>query len=786
MYSYKPLTLAIVSCFATAVIAAEPSGAGKVSEGDVERANVMLVSPVVVTATRVEQNSFDLPVSIDAVDGNVIREGQLQVNLSETAARVPGVVVNNRNNPAQDLAIQVRGFGARSAFGVRGVRLYADGIPMTMPDGQGQTGTFNLDTAKRVEYLRGPFSALYGNSSGGVVQIFTEDGPDDPTLAAGLTFGSYDTRRASTTFAGDNSGFNYVVNASTYRSDGFRDQSEARRDTLHGKFSFNLGDTTKLTLVATALDQPDNKDPQGLNAAQLKADREQANPNSIKFNTRVSRSHEQVGATLEHVVTKDDTLRLMAYYGQRENEQYQSISVSGQMDDRSGGGVATIDREFGGADIRWAHTGKLAEMPYNFTLGMNYDHMRDDRKGYENFISNLSSNLMMRNIAPVDPVYSRTTCGSIAGGQPIICGVKGLLRRDEINTANSFDQYLQASLDLHPRWQLSGGVRHSRVHFDNNDHYVNRDLYSAGAAPRPEIGTNQINGDDSGSVTFRETTPVIGAVFKVTETFNLYANAGESFETPTFVEMAYKSTGSGLNLDLHPSKSRQYEVGAKWMLGASTLLNASAYQINTDDEIVIQQSTGGRAVYQNVKSSRRKGLELSLDSRLGYGLNAYLAYSYLDAEFTSDFDTCKPFSGLQTRCDPTQAPTFISGGNSGKERIQSGAEIPGTYKQTLFGEVAWNHQPSGFTTALEVKANSRTNVAFKSSYGHAAGYAVASWRGGFAQKVGAWSFGEFLRIENLLDKEYVGSVRVADLNGSYYESAPGSNWLLGLNASYKF
>ena len=164
---------------------------------EVEPANVIIAPPVVVTGTRVEQNSFDLPMSIDATNAAQIQEGQLKVNLSESSSRVPGVVINNRNNPAQDLAIQIRGFGARSAFGVRGVRLYADGIPMTMPDGQGQTGTFNLDTASRVEYLRGPFSALYGNSSGGVVQIFTKDGEKEPTLSGGMTFGSDNTQRYS-------------------------------------------------------------------------------------------------------------------------------------------------------------------------------------------------------------------------------------------------------------------------------------------------------------------------------------------------------------------------------------------------------------------------------------------------------------------------------------------------------------------------------------------------------------------------------------------------------------
>jgi iron complex outermembrane receptor protein len=730
----------------------------------------VLSSPVVVTATRVEQNSFDLPMSIDATSAEDIQEGQLKLNLSESAGRVPGVVVNNRNNPAQDLAVQIRGFGSRSAFGVRGVRLYADGIPMTMPDGQGQTGTFNLDTAERVEYLRGPFSALYGNSSGGVVQIFTQDGPDDPTLSGGITFGSYGTRRESLTFGGDNDGFNYIINANTYRSDGYRDQSYARRDNLHGKFTFDLGDATKLTIVATALDQPDNEDPQGLNAEQLRQDRKQANPGALKFDTRVSRSHEQVGATLEHQLTPDDTLRLMAYYGQRDNEQFQSIPITAQRNDLSGGGVATIDREFGGIDLRWSHIGKLGQLPLNFTAGVNYDKMEDDRKGYENFIANAPLGSVPRLIGgvPID-------CGMELNGKPIYCGTKGNLRRDETNKVHNFDQYLQASLDIHPRWNINAGIRHSHVEFENDDHFL------------LDSGYLNFNPDDSGDVTFSETTPVIGAVFKVTDTLNLYANAGESFETPTFVEMAYSSTG-GFNIDLKPAKSRQYEIGAKWMLGASTLLNAAIFTIDTDDEIVVQQQAGGRTVYQNVDSSERKGFELSLDSRFENGISAYLAYSYLDAEFSSDFTACKPFAEGQTVCDPNAPATFppVLGANSGGEIIRSGSDIPGTYKHTFYGELAWRHEPSGFSTALEGRLFSETYVAFKPEYGKASGYGTAAWRGGFSQKSGDWKFGEFLRIDNLFDKEYVGSVRVGDLNGSYYEPAPERTWLLGLNASYQF
>ncbi|HNV87359.1 MAG TPA: TonB-dependent receptor [Methylotenera sp.] len=701
-----------------------------------EQSNAIVTAPIVVTGTRVEQNSFDLPMSIDATDAEQIQEGQLKVNLSESSSRVPGVVINNRNNPAQDLAIQVRGFGARSAFGVRGVRLYADGIPMTMPDGQGQTGTFNLDTASRVEYLRGPFSALYGNSSGGVVQIFTKDGEKDPTLSGGITFGSYNTRRESIGFSDSGDGFDYIINANTYRSDGYRDQSDTRRDTLHGKINFNINDDTKLTVVATALDQPENEDPQGLTAAQLKADREQAGTNSELFNTRVSRDHQQVGATLEHNLTSNDTARLMAYYGQRDNEQFQSVSVAAQTSapgfQRNGGGVAVIDRSFGGIDARWSHKGELASKPFNFTVGLNYDLMNDDRTGYQNFIG--------------------TTLG-----------VKGILRRDEKNEARNFDQYAQASLDILPSWSVSGGVRHSRVSFKTKDHY---------------IATG--NGNDSGSVDFSETTPVLGTVFKLTDSVNLFANVGESFETPTFVEMAYNPdfNKSGLNLDLKPAKSRQYEVGAKAFVGTNTLVNAALFKIDTDDEIVVATSQGGRTTYRNVPTSERKGLELSLDSQLPHDVRLYLAYTLLDAKFTDSFSACQTPFPNGTSCRFGVAGDF--------ETIASGSKIPGTYRYNLYGEVYWKHQPTGFSTALEMRKSSDTNVSFNSADGKADSYTVFNWRGGLSQTVNNWKFAEFVRIENIFDQEYVGSVRVADGNQRFYEAAPTRNWLLGLSAAYKF
>src|SRR5437899_8216100 len=176
------------------------------------------VETVVVTATRSPQSTLEIPASIDRIYGDEIREGRAQVNLSESLGRVPGIAVQNRQNYAQDLQISSRGFGGRSTFGVRGVRLIADGIPATMPDGQGQAASFNLSSAERIEVLRGPFASLYGNASGGVVQIFTADGPPEPTATGTFVSGSYGTWKAGAQLGGRSGAFNYIADASRFET----------------------------------------------------------------------------------------------------------------------------------------------------------------------------------------------------------------------------------------------------------------------------------------------------------------------------------------------------------------------------------------------------------------------------------------------------------------------------------------------------------------------------------------------------------------------------------------
>jgi iron complex outermembrane receptor protein len=670
-----------------------------------------LLPPTTVTATRVERESFDLPLSIDTVNARTIREDRPQVNLSEALNAVPGVVVQNRYNYAQDLQISSRGFGARSTFGVRGIRLIADGIPATMPDGQGQAASFNLDTAERIEVLRGPFASMYGNASGGVIQIFTADGPPQPTLGARLSLGSFDTSKWTAQYGGQHGRVNVNTSASFFRTDGYRDHSAARRDHLHGKFKFDGGGAGVFTLLADGLDQPETQDPLGLTAAQVAQNPRQPGTNALVFNTRKSVAQNQVGLVHDLKLGARDSLQARVYLGDRQVTQHLAIPLAVQAAPTHSGGVVDLDRGYSGAGVRWSHRTAALEGPLDFHVGFDYERMSERRRG---FINNL--------------------------------GQTGALKRDEDDTVQSTDGYAQAEWRVHERVLLMAGVRHSRVRFESDDFFI--------AAANP---------DDSGSIRYSRTTPVGGVTFDVGPTFKLYANAGKGFETPTFAELAYRPDGSpGLNFGLRPSISRHREVGAKWLFGNTARLTAALFRIDVADEIVVATSSGGRNTFRNASRTRRKGAELAWQGRWGAGWESALAYTHLNAEFTEPFTT-------------GAAATIIP----------AGRRLPGVPTTTVYGELVWRHAASGFHAAAEARYSGRVAVDDANSE-FAAAYTIGNLRAGFEQRTKQWRFTEFVRVDNVTDKQYIGSVIVAEANRRFYEPAPGRNWLVGVSAELTF
>src|SRR5882757_2814195 len=471
---------------------------------------------LVVTATRIAEDSRDLPVSIDRIDAAAIRSGQLQVNLSESLMTVPGVSAQSRQNYAQDLQLSVRGFGARSSFGVRGVRLYSDGIPGTMPDGQGQFSQFDLGSADHIEVLRGPFSALYGNSSGGVIAIFTEDAKPGFSVGGTAEYGTFNTQRYAAKTTGDGL-VNYVVDASHFQTDGYRVHSAAERNLFNAKASGALSDSSKLTLVANAVQTPFVQDPLGLTRAQLAADPTQAGVNAITYHTRKSLAQEQLGVVYDKQLSAADDFIASVYTGHRATTQFQAIpQATQQAAPLYPGGVIDLDRAYWGADVHVTDQRTLGGTPLLLIAGVNYDDLAEARKGYLNYI----------------------------GSQ---VGVQGALRRNEANHVYDFDQYLQAQWDPAERWRLVAGVRNSLVEVASHGHLAVLDAADS-------------------SVRYSAVNPVAGVTYRANCAINIYGSYGKGFETPTLNDVAYRSVdGSlpGLNFGLKPAHSNNYEAGIK-------------------------------------------------------------------------------------------------------------------------------------------------------------------------------------------------------------------------------
>jgi iron complex outermembrane receptor protein len=559
---------------------------------------------VSVSATRSERPSAEVPASVSTVTREEIRDAGARVNLSEPLAPVPGVVAENRQNYAQDLQISIRGFGARAAFGVRGVRLVADGVPLTMPDGQGQPGLTDLDSAERIEVLRGPFSVLYGNHAGGVIQTFTRPGPTPPEAAASFGAGSWGTWKLSAEGGGVFGGLSGYGAVSRFATDGYRDHSSARRDLLNAKLTGAPGPDTVVTLVVNALDQPDSLDPQGLTRAQFQTDPRQAAPAALAFNTRKSVTNRQAGINAEQGLGGGDRLIATVWGGTRDVQQFLSVPVAAQAAPTSSGGVIDFDRRFGGVGLRYVQETEAAGRPLTLTAGGEVEHSRDDRLGFENF----------------------------AGG---ILGVAGRLRRSEVDTVTQTGGYLQAEWSPAPRWNVVGGARYTQVEFEVDDRFV---------VPG--------NPDDSGRLRYGRWTGAAGASYALTPALAAYGAAGRGFETPTLNELFYRPDGaSGLNSALAPAVSDHLEAGVK-LAGDKAAATLALVGIRTDDEIVVAQSLGGRTSFRNAGRTERLGVELAAAAQLGRGFSAAGAFTWLDATFADAFVSC-----TGTPCVPALVPS---------------------------------------------------------------------------------------------------------------------------------
>ena len=712
--------------------AAAPAVAAPTASAPTSAAPADPAEPVVVTASGAERRLFETPYAAGSVDVQGLRSAGPMVNLSEALARVPGIVVNNRSNYAQDLQINSRGFGARASFGVRGIRLYTDGIPASGPDGQGQVSHFDLAGAQRVEVLRGPFSALYGSSSGGVISLVSAPATERRLQVDG-DLGSFGMRQLRVGLdAPLQGGFNLRAQLSRFEIDGFRPQSSATRTLANVRLGWE-GERDRVVAVLNSLDQP-SLDPLGLDRASFQADPDQTTAVATQFNTRKDTAQTQGGISWRHRFG-DGALQesqVATYYGQRSVTQWQSIAVATQANARHPGGVIDFDRAYQGLDGRLVWRWALDdERGLQLVAGASTDRSDEDRRGYENFTGT----------APAQ-----------------VLGVTGALRRDERNRANRTDLYAQGEVDITTSIVGTLGVRDGRIRYRSDDRY---------------IVTN--NGDDSGSTSFRYTTPVAALQWRPSGALQLYLSAAQGFESPTFAELAYRpDAGSGLNTALKAQTSRQFELGMKWRGsarsgGPSWALDGAIFQADTEDEIVVATNQGGRQTFRNAGRTQRRGAELDLRANLSPQWRTQLALTWLDATYRDGFLVCAAV--------PCAAPTLP---------VPAGNRIAGTLERTAYAEIAW--LPTRATEiALETRAQGDLPVNDLNS-DFAAGFALVALRARWTLDLGPASGKVELlgRIDNLADRRVVGSVIVNEGNSRFFEPAPGRNYLLSARWSKPF
>jgi len=663
---------------------------------------------IVVSASGYDQKILDTAASINLINKSQIQNGQARDNLSEPLNRVPGIFALNRQNYAQDLQISSRGFGANSTFGTRGIKIFVDNIPATVADGQGQTSHIDLPSTERIEVMRGPYSVLYGNSSGGVISVFTQDGGPNNEIEPYFELGSYSQRKEGVKASGIYHNTNYLLDVGDFHTNGYRVHSAADRFNANSKLKFKMGSDTSISFIANNVNLT-AQDPLGLTSSQLAANPQQAGINAISQNTNKSVLQSQTGATIDKRLDSANNLVFTPYYGQRHVTQFLAATNNGVID---------LKRNFYGVDSKWIHKSQMLEMPFTLVGGVDINENDDHRQTYQN-----------NN------------------------GTQGALGQNYRMSAKNFDQYVHLDWRLLERLSLNMGARNSAT-----------TLSSISNSPA-------LNNTSSGSHVYQALTNMVSLQYYLTELSNVYVSYGSSFDTPTLNQVTYNSSFDGSNFGLSAATTKQIEFGFKSKVSKSAQVNLAFFNANTTNDIVVGASSFGRTAFTNAPKTNRQGMELGSQFKLPYHLEVNLAYTWLSATVKESYSYTYQAAGIPKTTNV----------------VLSGNRIPGVPNQGLFSEVLWVKPNKSMEAAIEARVNGPMAVNDINSPSMASGYAVMNIRGVLRQEVaGGLSFSQFFRINNVLDRSYVGSVIVNQASSQFYESAPGRNWMIGGNVSYQF
>lgn len=530
------------------------------------------VEEIVVTAARVEQEARAIPLAVSTVARDDIQRRQL-LGLDESMNRVPGLFFSNRYNYSRDLRISIRGFGARANFGVRGIRVNVDGIPYTAADGQTSLDDLDLSTIERIEVIRGPASALYGASSGGVINVFTQDGPETPFVEAGATLGDYGFDRYQVQAGGRAGRLGYFVNGSYLHYDGYRDHSLVEQGTVGAKLKYEFPDGSIGQLIVRAADSPTADDAGGLTLAEAQADPRQARLRNVQLDAGEAVKEQKLGLSWEKSWGAHQ-VHVRNYYDWRDFDGKLPLTPA------LGTGIVHFDRFFLGGGAQYSNATSLFGFENRATIGLDVDAMDDDRQRWLN-----------------------------------VDGTRGALGFDQNEIAHTVGVYFQNELALGERVHVQTGVRYDHVRYEVDDHF-------------------SANGDQSAKLTFDEVSPMVGVSVGVLDALTLYANYSTSFETPTFTELASPADDGTLGgfANVAAQRAHGFEVGAKGIVAARVRYELAYYQTQVDDEVTTVTNVAGRAFFNNADTERR-GVELGAFAELLPGLSLSLAYTFTDLEF---------------------------------------------------------------------------------------------------------------------------------------------------------
>ena len=551
--------------------AASPSAAAESTDSGSDETKL---DEIVVRATRMEKRASEIPAAVSVITKNDIQRGRQQLALDESLAAIPGVFIQDRYNYSRDLRISIRGFGARSAFGIRGVKIIVDGIPETLPDGQGQSDSIDIGSTEQIEVIRGPSSSLYGNASGGVINITSERGPAEPFIETRLSAGEFGFNQVQLKTGGNSGRLNYMVNLSKMEFDGYRDHSEAESSLLNARFAFAIDEESELGIVVNATDQPVAHDPGGIDLATAQADPTSARQRNVDFDASEVLKQQRLGLTYKKSFGERHELRIRNHYVWRE---FANMLPFG------GGGATQFDRFYVGGGASYAYNGELWGKPNRLVTGVDLDRQDDDRQRFDNDM-----------------------------------GTLGPLISDQDEIVTNVGLFVQNELSLSDDLALTVGLRYDEIDYEVKDKFLS-------------------DGDDSATRTLDELSPMLGLLYSPFDAASFYATISTAFEAPTTTELANASGTGGFNPDIDPQLATNYEVGIKGTLAERNSYEVALFSIDVEDEL-IPFEVGGRDIYENAGKSSRKGVELSFTSRPIDGMRVSFAYTYSNFKFEEFVD----------------------------------------------------------------------------------------------------------------------------------------------------